>query len=104
MGRAGHGRGGAAAVKRLPSGPGVPDDIRERIFHPYVSGTPGGSGLGLPTARRIIEEHGGRISLDVLPGRGSDFALILPRSIADAEAEDADSPENDGVSRSSPSP
>ncbi|MAI72049.1 MAG: two-component sensor histidine kinase [Rhodopirellula sp.] len=92
------------AVHVIDSGPGVPDDIRERIFHPYVSGTPGGSGLGLPTARRIIEEHGGRISLDVLPGRGSDFALILPRSIADAEAEDADSPENDGVSRSSPSP
>ena len=90
-----------AAVHVIDSGPGVPDEIRERIFHPYVSGTPGGSGLGLPTARRIIEEHGGRIGLDVLPGRGSDFSIVLPRSIANDDTETA---KDDGISQSSPSP
>ena len=90
-----------AAVHVIDSGPGVPDEIRERIFHPYVSGTPGGSGLGLPTARRIIEEHGGRIGLDVLPGRGSDFAIILPRAAAE---DDAKPSKDNAVSRSNPSP
>ena len=90
-----------AAVHVIDSGPGVPKEIRERIFHPYVSGTPGGSGLGLPTARRIIEEHGGRIGLDVLPGRGSDFAIILPRAAAE---DDAKPSKDNAVSRSNPSP
>lgn len=67
------------SVHVIDSGPGVPADLRERIFHPYVSGTKGGSGLGLPTSRRIIEEHGGRIGLDVLEGRGSDFSIVLER-------------------------
>ena len=66
------------SVHAIDSGPGVPSELRERIFHPYVSGTKGGSGLGLPTARRIVEEHGGRIALDVLEGRGSDFSIVLP--------------------------
>jgi len=68
------------AVHIIDSGPGVPEDLRERIFHPYVSGTRGGSGLGLPTSRRIVEEHGGRIALDVLEGRGSDFSIRLAPS------------------------
>ena len=68
------------AVHIIDSGSGVPEDLRERIFHPYVSGTRGGSGLGLPTSRRIVEEHGGRIALDVLAGRGSDFSIRLAPS------------------------
>jgi signal transduction histidine kinase len=63
----------------IDTGPGVPEDMRETIFHPYVSGSAGGSGLGLPTTRRIAEEHGGSVSLEVLPGRGSDFIIHLPR-------------------------
>ncbi|MCH2161735.1 MAG: ATP-binding protein [Phycisphaerales bacterium] len=69
-----------ARIHVIDSGPGVPSDMRERIFHPYVSDTPGGTGLGLPTARRIIEEHGGHLGLEVLEGRGSDFIIQLPRS------------------------
>ena len=68
-----------ARIHVIDTGPGVPDDMRETIFHPYVSGSPGGSGLGLPTTRRIAEEHGGSVSLEVLPGRGSDFIIHLPR-------------------------
>ncbi|MAD18737.1 MAG: two-component sensor histidine kinase [Planctomycetaceae bacterium] len=88
------------SVHVIDSGPGVPEEMRERIFHPYVSGTQGGSGLGLPTARRIAEEHGGRIGLDVLAGRGSDFTIELPRGPVDETAEDGD----EEISRSSPSP
>lgn len=88
------------SVHVIDSGPGVPEEMRERIFHPYVSGTQGGSGLGLPTARRIAEEHGGRISLDVLAGRGSDFTISLPRDVS----KTSDDARSDEVSRSSPSP
>lgn len=75
------------SVHVIDTGPGVPEDMRERIFHPYVSGAPGGTGLGLPTTRRIVEEHGGRIELEVLEGRGSDFTIILPRHQDDDEAD-----------------
>ena len=74
--------GESASVHIIDSGPGVPEDQREKIFHPYVSTTPGGTGLGLPTTRRIVEEHGGHIDLEVLEGRGSDFTLVLPPSAA----------------------
>jgi signal transduction histidine kinase len=66
-------------VHVIDTGPGVPDDMREEIFHPYVSGRKGGTGLGLPTSRRIIEEHGGRLTVESQPGQGSDFIISLPR-------------------------
>lgn len=66
-------------VHVIDTGPGVPTDMREEIFHPYVSGRKGGTGLGLPTSRRIIEEHGGRLTVESQPGQGSDFIISLPR-------------------------
>ncbi len=65
-------------VHVIDTGPGIEADRLERIFHPYVSGHSGGSGLGLPTTRRIIEEHGGRIAAHSEVGRGSDFVIELP--------------------------
>ena len=68
-----------ARIHVIDTGPGIPPDRVEEIFRPYVSGKPGGSGLGLPTARRIVEEHGGELSVHSEPGRGSDFLIRLPR-------------------------
>ncbi len=67
-----------ARVHVIDTGPGIEPDRLERIFHPYVSHTTGGTGLGLSTARRIIEEHGGTLVAHSDVGRGSDFVIHLP--------------------------
>ena len=60
------------------TGPGIPADVLEKVFQPYYSTKKGGTGLGLPTARRIIEEHGGTLTVHAEPGRGTDFLVTLP--------------------------
>ena len=59
------------------NGPGVPEAIRERIFHPLVSGRDGGSGLGLTLAQTFVQQHQGTIEFDSLPGR-TVFKLLIP--------------------------
>jgi signal transduction histidine kinase len=70
--------GTEARVHVIDTGPGVEADQIDEIFHPYVSTKASGTGLGLPTARRIVEEHGGRLEAHSEPGRGSDFIVHLP--------------------------
>jgi signal transduction histidine kinase len=60
------------------TGPGIEPQRQEEIFRPYVSGRPGGTGLGLPIARRIVEEHGGTLSVNSEVGKGSEFIISLP--------------------------
>jgi signal transduction histidine kinase len=69
-----------ARVHVIDTGPGIDPERLEQIFRPYVSHTAGGTGLGLSTARRIIEEHGGSIVAHSDVGRGSDFVIHLPRT------------------------
>jgi len=59
-------------------GPGIPDELRERLFQPFASGRPGGVGLGLALARRILVLHGGRLELDQRPGGGTVARAVLP--------------------------
>jgi len=61
-------------------GPGVPAELAARIFEPLVTGRIGGTGLGLPLARRIAAAHGGTLALSARPaGGGATFRLALPR-------------------------
>lgn len=60
------------------TGPGMDEATLQRVFEPYFTTRSGGSGLGLPTARRLIEQHGGRLEVHSEPGRGTDFAVFLP--------------------------
>ncbi|MDG2094813.1 MAG: ATP-binding protein [Phycisphaerales bacterium] len=73
---------GRVTIQVVDTGPGIPQDMLEEIFHPYVSGRRGGTGLGLPTSRRIVEEHGGRLLVESEPGRGTAFSIQLPESSA----------------------
>ena len=59
------------------NGPGVPEAIRDRIFHPLVSGREGGSGLGLTLAQTFVQQHNGTIECDSIPGR-TVFKLLIP--------------------------
>lgn len=61
----------------IDNGPGIPEDIRDRIFYPLVSGREGGSGLGLPLAQTFIQQHDGLIEVDSRPGR-TDFRIVIP--------------------------
>lgn len=64
----------------IDTGPGIPADRVEQVFMPYFSTKRGGTGLGLPTTRRIVEEHSGSITLHTEEGRGTDFTIRLPAS------------------------
>jgi signal transduction histidine kinase len=60
-------------------GPGLPAEVRERLFHPFATGRRGGVGLGLALAHRIVVLHGGRIRLDDRPEGGTRAELFFPR-------------------------
>ncbi len=60
-------------------GPGLPPEMRERLFHPFATGRRGGVGLGLSLAHRIVTLHGGRIRLEDRPGGGTRALLTFPR-------------------------
>lgn len=61
----------------IDNGPGIPADIRDRIFYPLVSGREGGSGLGLTLAQSFVQRHDGLIECESRPGR-TDFRILLP--------------------------
>ncbi len=60
------------------TGVGMDEAARAAIFEPFFTSKEKGSGLGLSVARRIVEDHGGRIEVESAPGRGSTFTLVLP--------------------------
>ncbi len=60
-------------------GPGVAPELRERIFEPFFTTKARGSGIGLPVARQVVQEHGGRLFCQAVPGGGgAEFVLELP--------------------------
>jgi two-component system nitrogen regulation sensor histidine kinase GlnL len=61
----------------IDNGPGIPIEIKDRLFFPLVSGRDGGSGLGLNLAQTFVQQHHGLIECDSLPGR-TDFKILIP--------------------------
>jgi signal transduction histidine kinase len=60
------------------TGPGIPDENRSRIFQPFFSTKPGGTGLGVPISERIVRDHGGQLRIDSEPGKGTSVTIFLP--------------------------
>ena len=67
----------ALMVQIIDNGPGIPENIREKIFYPLVSGREGGSGLGLTLAQTFVAQHHGSVECDSKQGRTC-FTILLP--------------------------
>ena len=68
----------SVALDLIDTGSGLDDNTLLHMFEPFYTSKNGGSGLGLPTAKKIIEAHGGRITLQSEVGRGTKFTLEFP--------------------------
>jgi len=77
--------GGVVQICFEDTGPGIPPEVLPRIFDPLFSTRSFGTGLGLPTVRQIVEQHGGRIEITSEPGQGTRVLIALPLSHALAE-------------------
>ena len=65
------------------SGTGIPPEAEESLFEPFVSSKKQGNGLGVPTAKRIVESHGGSLSYITKHGEGTTFTISLPKPLVD---------------------
>ncbi|HZR09258.1 MAG TPA: ATP-binding protein [Myxococcales bacterium] len=74
------GRENAVEIEVRDSGPGIPEGRLARIFDPFFTTKERGTGLGLAMAQEIAQEHGGQLSCESKPGRGTAFTLRLPAS------------------------
>jgi two-component system sensor histidine kinase HydH len=72
---------GSCHVDITDAGPGIPPEIREKIFTPFFTTKARGSGLGLPTAKRLIEAHRGAISFQCPPAGGTTVSITLPTHV-----------------------
>jgi D-alanine transaminase len=70
--------GGEVALVLIDTGKGMSPEVLARAFRPFYSTRQGGTGLGLPTTRKIVEAHGGSIGIESEVGKGSRFTLRLP--------------------------
>lgn len=66
------------ALELIDTGQGMSEETLAKVFRAFYSTKQGGSGLGLPTARKIVEAHGGSIDIESAPGRGTKVTIWLP--------------------------
>jgi len=70
--------GPRVALRVSDDGPGVPEGVRTRIFEPFFTTRPDGTGMGLPTVRKIVERMGGEVALEATGEAGTTFLVLLP--------------------------
>jgi len=79
---------GAITISVADNGPGIADSIRDRLFHPFVSyGKENGTGLGLAVVQKIVQDHGGTISVERSELGKTVFSIMLPGRAEDASRE-----------------
>jgi signal transduction histidine kinase len=74
----GESRGARVRIDISDDGPGIPPDVLRRIFHPFFTTKDQGSGLGVPTAQKILDAHAGSLDVASKPGQGAVFTVRLP--------------------------
>jgi signal transduction histidine kinase len=77
-----------ALITIADDGPGIADDLLPKVFDPFFSTYPSGTGLGLPTVKRIAEDHGGALSLESKPGTGTQARLLIGEGGQDPSQEE----------------
>jgi PAS domain S-box-containing protein len=77
-------RGGAAVVEVTDNGVGMTPEQRDKVFLPFFTTKPAGTGLGMAIVKKILDLHGGEIEIDTAPGRGTTVRLVIPRTAAAA--------------------
>jgi two-component system, NtrC family, sensor histidine kinase HydH len=78
-----YGRDGSVVLEIIDNGQGMSDETQARMFDTFFSTKSDGSGLGLPTVRKIVEAHGGTIRCESAIGRGTRFSIALPGTTTD---------------------
>jgi two-component system sensor histidine kinase FlrB len=74
------GAAGQVEIRVADNGAGIDPQARDRIFEPFFTTRASGTGLGLPVVQAVVHAHGGEVSIDSAPGRGTTVALYLPPS------------------------
>ena len=74
--------GGQLVAEFIDGGPGIADADLSRVGEPFYTTKPGGTGLGIAIAQRIVERHGGTLSFESQPGRGTTVRVALPGTVA----------------------
>jgi signal transduction histidine kinase len=77
--------GNHAFLEISDDGPGMSEELQGRIFEPLFTTKSFGAGLGLPTAKQLVEQHLGKITVNSKAGVGSSFRVILPLATAQQE-------------------
>jgi len=68
----------ATIIRVRDNGPGIPDAVMEKIFEPLFTTKSFGAGLGLPTVKQLVEQHGAELKIDTEVGVGTTFSIVLP--------------------------
>jgi PAS domain S-box-containing protein len=82
-----YGRGPAAVVEVRDNGVGMAAEHRDKVFLPFFTTKPAGTGLGMAIVKKIMDLHGGEIEIDSTPGEGTTVRLVIPRAARPAPVE-----------------
>jgi signal transduction histidine kinase len=80
-------RADGAVIEVTDNGGGIRPEHREKIFLPFFTTKPTGTGLGMAIVKKLMDLHGGEIEIDSAPGRGTSVRLLLPPAVLPAAAE-----------------
>src|ERR1700730_6779671 len=86
-------QGESSIITVADNGSGIPESLRDRLFHPFVShGKENGTGLGLTVVQKIVQDHGGEVSVERTPDAKTVFRVVLPGRVAETFSDAAKAP------------